>query len=68
MAKQGNRDRPNPRLCPSDKLDTVMEAPILGFHQGQRSPTAPQGQIDDCKPNISPELVRTACNAGGIHR
>ena len=68
MAKQGNRDRPNPWLCPSDKLDAVMEAPIPGFHQGQRSPTAPQGRIDDCKPNISTELARTACNAGGIHR
>jgi transposase len=24
MAKQGNRDRPNPRLCPSDKLVKLM--------------------------------------------
>ncbi len=23
MAKQGDRDRPNPRLCPSEKLDNV---------------------------------------------
>jgi hypothetical protein len=40
MAKQGNRDRPNPRHCPSDKLANVIEVPILGFHQGQRSLTA----------------------------
>src|SRR4051794_20560806 len=52
IAKQGNRDRPNPRHCPSDKLDNVMAAPILGFHQGQRSPTAPKAAIDDCKPKL----------------
>ena len=69
MAKQGDRDRPNPRLCPSDKLDAVMEAPILGFHQGRRSMTAPEGRIDDCKParysaQIAPHEI--SCRLGKL--
>jgi len=68
MAKQGDRARPNPRLCPSDKLDAVMEAPILGFHQGRRSTTAPEGRIDDCKPIIPPQIVKNTLQSGGIHR
>src|SRR3954466_12251877 len=67
MAKQGNRDRPNPRHCPSNKLDNVMAASILGFHQGQRSPTAPQGRIDDCKPKVrSASLSQLAMQGASI--
>src|SRR4051794_843803 len=67
MAKQGNRDRPNPRHCPSDKLDNVMAASILGFHQGQRSPTASQGRIDDCKPKLrSAPLSQLAMQGASI--
>jgi hypothetical protein len=61
MAKQGDRDRANPRLCASDKLEAVMEAPI---HQGRRSTTAPEGRIDDCKPNVPPQIVRKTLQSG----
>ena len=68
MAKQGNRDRLNPRHCPSLELDSLTgRRSSDSIRASGNDCAAPKGRIDDCKPN--PLLItKTTCNQGGVHR
>ena len=64
MAKQGNRDRLNPRHCPSLELDSLTgRRSSDSIRASGNDCAAPKGRIDDCKPN--PLLItKTTCNQG----
>ena len=64
MAKQGNRDRLNPRHCPSLELDSLTgRRSSDSIRTSGNDCAAPKGRIDDCKPN--PLLItKTTCNQG----
>ena len=68
MAKQGDRDRLNPRHCPSLELDSLTgRRSSDSIRASGNDCAAPKGRIDDCKPN--PLLhIKTTCNQGGVHR
>ena len=52
MAKQGNRDRLNPRHCPSLELDSLTgRRSSDSIRASGNDCAAPKGRIDDCKPN-----------------
>ena len=68
MAKQGDRDRPNPRRCPSLELDALTgRRSTDSIRASGKQHAAPIGRIDDCKPN-RPLSIKTTCNQGGVHR
>jgi hypothetical protein len=52
MAKQGNRDRPNPRQCPSFELVRLTGRRSTDSIRARgKQDAASRGRIDDCKPN-----------------
>ena len=68
MAKQGDRDRPNPRQCPSLELDALTGRRSSDSIRARgKDYAAPKGRIDDCKPSLLP-ITKTTCNQGGVHR
>ncbi len=68
MAQQGDRDRPNPRQCPSFELASLTGRRSSDSIRARgKQYAASRGRIDDCKPN-SPLTIKTTCNQGGVHR
>ncbi len=68
MAKQGDRDRPNPRHCPSFELANVMGRRSSDSIRARgKDYAASRGRIDDRKPSPS-QIIKTTCNQGGVHR
>jgi len=68
MAKQGDRDRPNPRRCQSEKLANVMGRRSSDSIRARgKQYAASRGRIDDCKPSLL-LTIKTTCNQGGVHR
>jgi len=62
MAKQGDRDRPNPRHCQSFELDALTERRSTDSIRARgKQYAASRGRIGDCKPNPLP-TVKTICN------
>jgi hypothetical protein len=52
MAKQGDRDRPNPRQCPSFELGALTGRRSTDSIRARgEEDAASRGRIDDCKPN-----------------
>jgi hypothetical protein len=68
MAKQGDRDRPNPRQCPSLELDALTGRRSSDSIRARgKQHAASRGRIDDSKPN--PLLsIKTTSNQRGVHR
>ena len=68
MAKQGNRDRPNPRPCPSFELDALTGRRSTDSIRARgKEYAASRGRIEDCKPNPL-QSIKNTCNQGGVHR
>ena len=68
MAKQGDRDGPNPRCCPSLELDSLTGRRSSDSIRARgKDYAASKGRIDDCKPN-PPLFIKTTCNLRGVHR
>ncbi len=68
MAKQGDRDRLNPRHCPSLELVSLTGRRSSDSIRARgKDYAASRGRIDDCKPSL-PLIVKTTCNQGGVHR
>ena len=68
MAKQGDRGRPNPRRCPSVKLDPLTgRRSTDSIRARSKQYAASRGRIDDCNPN-PPRSIKNTCNQRGVHR
>ncbi len=67
MAKQGDRDRPTPRPCPSIKLVNLTGRRSSGYHQGQRSAYRCEkaGYMTASSTAVSSQFF--PCNTGGVH-
>ena len=64
MAKQGDRDRPNPRHCPSLELANVMGRRSSDSIRARGNDNvASGGRIEDCKPTLL-LIIKTTCNQG----
>ena len=64
MAKQGDRGRPNPRCCPSIKLDPLTgRRSTDSIRARSQQYAASRGRIDDCKAN-QPLSIKTLAIRG----
>jgi hypothetical protein len=53
-----------PDLTAAGMNPTPQRRVCCGPDQGRRSTTAPDGRIDDCKPNVPPQIVRKTLQSG----
>jgi len=68
MAKQGDRDRPNPTQCPSLELDALTGRRSTDSIRARgKDYAASKGRIDDCKSKPLSNIKNTS-NHGGVLR